>query len=232
MRRGIQISLIFLGAVAASGGVLTEVGDCSNGGVSVVVPMSCSVGVPPATSNVGFTTTIGIGTFNGLVGVSAEDNPSLPGDFASGMLSYMDDLFTAGPMRPGFMAVAVNDLTGLNSADGFGEADVSASAQFGSACEFSVNDFGSSGNCTGLMPVELGTAFTFQVGLSADSSAAVGLSSGASVQLTASIEMFEADGFTSVALLDSPEPAGGLLCCVGLGLLGAIRKVMSKRGKP
>lgn len=96
---------------------------------------------------------------------------------------------------------------------------------FGIACAFSANKFGSTGNCTGLIQVELGTTFAFQVGLSAASSGFVGKFTAAEAQLTGSIAMFEADGVTGVALLDSPEPPGGLLCCIGLGLIGAIRKI-------
>jgi hypothetical protein len=230
MRRGIQISLIVLGAVAARGDVLTESSTCTIFGTSVTTPGSCSQNASGYSASVQLMAAPGSLGFSGSVMVSVlEIPPNAGGSSAQGSLSYSAELYTPGPMRPGFLFPSAN---GSGGGDFFGSG--SGSAFIGPWCLFATSTAGIQGNCLGpvLIPVELGTEFVFSVmmGASASSSPINGSDNGF-VVLDVGFEFVEADGVTPVAALDSPEPSAGLLCCVGLGLIGAIRKVRANGKK-
>lgn len=226
MRRGIRISLMVFGAVAASGGVLTESSTCSStGAISVPAAAGCSAGSLPNLAVVTLSASVGIGTFNGSVFVNALSQGNA-GSLAQGSISYVEELYTSGPIRPGYMSF-FGGGSGIEDDDGFSGGSGGAGIPWAG---FSVSHAGCQGDCGSmLIPVELGVEFTLQVGISAQSSAAAvsGGVGGATLGVTLG-PVFEADGVTPVSLLEAPETSGGFLCFAGLGLIWTIRRLRNR----
>jgi hypothetical protein len=223
------VPLLVFAAVSANGSTIIESSTCTIPGTSVTTTNGCSVGTaPPAAAGVAFSTTVGVGEFSGIIAVDANVVAPDEAGSASASLSFLDELYTSGPVRPGLMAITF----GGGYADN-GEYDGSGSAQIGPWCGFSIGSVAPSGDCglpgDGFIPVELGTQFALQAtmgGYARSTQAGGGGSVG--VSLNFSIEFFEADGVTSVPLLEAtPEPSALLLCSVGLGLLPLIRALRS-----
>jgi PEP-CTERM motif-containing protein len=155
--------------------------------------------------------------------VSAAANAVPPGLFQGSTSATADaslsvGLYTAGPVRAGFLEVLTGgNFAGVTGGDGIGTT------------QWALSPFGVAAGCTGafcfsdplLQPFLLGTAFQFNENMDFTElgNELSGPASGfGTTQLT--FLFFEADGVTPVQVSEAPEPAAyGLL---GIGMLGVV----------
>ena len=141
---------------------------------------------------------------------------------ASATVAITADLYTTGPVRQGYVEVSGGSQTG-DGGDGGGNSSYSVGSAMSSFCPVNSSCYGTLGSR--LVPIQLGTSFTFTETQSANGETDPTDFLGDGLANTSeTFTFFEADGVTPVTVFDSsavPEPATWPLFALGLAVFVA-----------
>ncbi|MFL6450787.1 MAG: PEP-CTERM sorting domain-containing protein [Bryobacteraceae bacterium] len=166
------------------------------------------------------------------------DNLLTPAAQTSIAVSYTKALSTGGPVRSGYL-----QIEGYGSGAGFNDGGASMTSGIllgsGSAYQTEVTCYSYSSHCTSgtgyytynsLIPVTLGTAFTIEAnGGTTNWASAFDGSSGGSLSTVYNFRFLEADGVTSAAVSQAPEPATLGMIGLAFSSLVILRKAQGRR---
>jgi hypothetical protein len=193
-------------------------------GVDISPAMSCSTGFGMLSDDPTYSANV----------ISLVDTVSATGLLFSVNFSDYLDLSTGGPLRPG---IAI--ITYSGGADGtiWSSANVNASAEGASAvCTYSGCYLNGTDMPQGTaLPFTLGEPFSFDIGglaSSGDCGYPLQDECGAEAQLSLSIALYEANGYTPVEIKPeavTPEPGPALCTLGGLIAIAGLRRMRRKR---
>ena len=144
---------------------------------------------------------------------------------ASANVTITANLYTTGSARQGYLQVSGGSQTG-NGGDGGSSSSYSVGSATSSSCP--VNSSCNVAPGAVLIPIELGTTFTFAASQSANGNTDPVDFLGDGKAITAeTFTFFESDGITPVAVFDAspvPEPAAFALFALGSTVIVAVRR--------
>lgn len=208
------ISCLFCIVSVALPASVTLTTTCSSSSQTVTGGSSCrlsdGVGYGEAQASGSFAISGNTLTVNAYVNASAAPGTPPPAQFyapfsASSTVAIAADLYTTGPLRQGYVVMSGTSQT---TDGGVGGGNVSYSIGSALSLDCPVNRICSNGQYPNLMPIELGTSFTFSNVTTASGQSDIVEFQGDGLALTAdTFTFFEADGVTPVSVFDADPTA-------------------------
>ena len=228
------LSLFFCIVSVAMSATISVSTTCTSATQSITGGSSCAlgdgVGYGRAQASGTFSLTVNVATFDSATSAIAMPGQPPPGQFyqpfsGSATVSITANLFTNGPVRPGYVLISGQSNTG-NGGVGGGNVNYSIGSSLNMGC--SVNQLCSLGLGTELLSIQLGTDLTITELTTAFGQTDPVEAQGDGLASTAETFSFlESDGLTPVSVFQTvPEP--GVLGLLAVSFAG-FAKLLIKR---